>query len=511
MNLPLVLDIALGTIFIYLILSLIASEIQELLATILQWRAVHLRKSIEILLTGGEDTPEETSVKEIVDELYSNPLIKNLNQESKEGIAVWFRQLLWSIGNLYRQIINKKTTAFGEDIQENGARKKRRSAPSYIPSETFATTLLARLNIADLMQKLTVVNLIIIKEQEVSLKITEIINQLTISEVTSSGLKAELSKLEKNLDKVFLYFQNDKLTLLNSIKRLIDELDKYVEDAKTYFTEAEDNAKKEFVENMTFLKQDIFTNPDNPEELIQRVKPGLREIVNILENGHAAFQGFQTIMQDQNSESYKAYQEIRVEVEQIFDKLPQSLRESLAALAQRSQIRVSTTEAELNQFKKEIEVWFDRSMDRASGVYKRNAKGIAFLIGVFLAFVTNTDTLYIVNRLSKDTPLRNAIIQNSGVISDSSCTNPDLPEQSKLACIREQVDKTLDPLTLPIGWNSELFSTQSPKAFSPLKSLLGWLISGFAISMGAPFWFEILGKIMNVRNTGKKPASTTDK
>lgn len=517
MSLPLVVDIALGVIFIYLILSLLASEIQELLATILQWRAIHLRKSIEILLTGGKDTAEAAGVKEIVDELYSNPLIKNLNQESKEGIAVWFRQLLWSVGNVYRKLIKKKTTVFGKEIEQNGGRKDRRSAPSYIPSETFATTLLSRLNLTTLIQKLSLVNLISLKEQEISLKIAEIIDNLTISEVTKSGLKAELSKLEKNLDKVFLYFQNDKLTLLNSVKRLIDELDKYIEDSQTYFTEAEANSKKEFIENLTFLKKDIFANPDNPEELIERVKPGLTEIINILENGHTAFQGFKTTLQDQNSESYKVYQEIRVEIEQVIDKLPQSLRASLAALAQRTQIKANTTEEELNQFKKEIEVWFDRSMDRASGVYKRNAKGISFLIGLSLAFLTNTDTLYIVSRLSKDTPLRNAITQNAGqVASDSTCINTD-QDKSKLDCIREQVDKSLDPLTLPIGWNSNLSSTQSPKvgegqkALSPFKSLLGWLISGFAISMGAPFWFEILGKIVNVRNAGQKPASTTDK
>jgi hypothetical protein len=36
MNLPFILDVALGLIFIYLILSLLASEIQELLTTVLQ-------------------------------------------------------------------------------------------------------------------------------------------------------------------------------------------------------------------------------------------------------------------------------------------------------------------------------------------------------------------------------------------------------------------------------------------------------------------------------------------
>lgn len=517
MNLPLVLDIALGLIFIYLILSLLASEIQELLATILQWRAIHLRKSIEILLTGGENTAEVESIKEIVDELYNNPLIKNLNQESKEGIALWFRQFLWSLGNIYRRLINKKTTAFGQEIQQSGGNTVRHSAPSYIPSETFATTLLARLNITTLIQKLSLVNLISLKEQEISLKITEIIDNLTVSEVAKFGLKAELTKLENNIDKIFIYFQNDRLTLFNSLKRLIEELDRFIEDSQSYFSDIEVDSKKEFIGNLIHLKKEIFVNPDNLQELIQLVQPSLTEIINIFENGHTAFQGIPTTAQDPNNESYKVYQEIKVEIEQVIDKLPLSLRASLAALAQTTQIQTSSTEEQLHQFKKEIAVWFDRSMDRASGVYKRNAKGIAFLIGLFIAFATNTDMLHIVSRLSKDTPLRNAIIQNSGQLaSDSTCTNSDL-QQSKLDCIREQVDKTLDPLTLPIGWNFDSSSTQlqtidqEKNGFSLLKSLLGWLISGFAISMGAPFWFEILGKIMNVRNTGQKPTSSTDK
>lgn len=52
MNLPAMFDLVLGLIFIYLIFSLLASEIQELIATLLQWRAAHLKKSVEIFLAG---------------------------------------------------------------------------------------------------------------------------------------------------------------------------------------------------------------------------------------------------------------------------------------------------------------------------------------------------------------------------------------------------------------------------------------------------------------------------
>ena len=33
--------------------------------------------------------------------------------------------------------------------------------------------------------------------------------------------------------------------------------------------------------------------------------------------------------------------------------------------------------------------------------------------------------------------------------------------------------------------------------------ILGWLITGFAISFGAPFWFDLLNRMMVVRSTVK--------
>ena len=80
MGLPFVLDIAIGLIFIYLILSLLASELQELLTTLFQWRAKHLKESIEVFLAGGSATLEEEKVRELVNKLYDDPLLKNINK-----------------------------------------------------------------------------------------------------------------------------------------------------------------------------------------------------------------------------------------------------------------------------------------------------------------------------------------------------------------------------------------------------------------------------------------------
>ena len=43
------------------------------------------------------------------------------------------------------------------------------------------------------------------------------------------------------------------------------------------------------------------------------------------------------------------------------------------------------------------------------------------------------------------------------------------------------------------------------------QAIFGWLMTGVAVAMGAPFWFDILGKLINVRNTGKPIFPNTQK
>ena len=80
MNLPFILDVLISLVFIYLILSLLASEIQELITTLLQWRAKHLKDSIESLISGGDRTQESRKVDALINSIYNDPLIKNMNQ-----------------------------------------------------------------------------------------------------------------------------------------------------------------------------------------------------------------------------------------------------------------------------------------------------------------------------------------------------------------------------------------------------------------------------------------------
>ncbi|HSF76257.1 MAG TPA: hypothetical protein VLA84_20845 [Microcoleus sp.] len=85
---------------------------------------------------------------------------------------------------------------------------------------------------------------------------------------------------------------------------------------------------------------------------------------------------------------------------------------------------------------------------------------------------------------------------------------------TSLTKVQQDVDRALDQVALPFGWSGQnsLERDRQGKLLWPalMAKLFGWILSGVAISMGAAFWFEALNKIINIRNAGKKPPSSTE-
>ena len=201
------------------------------------------------------------------------------------------------------------------------------------------------------------------------------------------------------------------------------------------------------------------------------------------------------------------------QIQETLDIMPESLKRSLSILAQRAETGGGDTQQQLERFQKEVEIWFDQSMQRASGVYKRNARGVAILLGTAIALAANADTINIINRLSKDSMLRSTVNLYAKQLVEKNA-NTKLDNLTNLTKVQNQVDRALDNVALPFGWGeaNRLELDSQGKLFLPaaMAKLLGWILSGVAISMGASFWFEALNKIINIRNAGKKPPSSTE-
>lgn len=484
MNIPLIVDIAIGLIFIYLILSLLASEIQELITTVLQWRAKHLKESIESMLAGNNLPDEVEGVKTLTADLYNNPLIGSANHQAQGLLANFFRSITQSIGFIYNQITGTPNH-FGNAT----------TGPSYLAAETFATSLLNTIKIPQIVDNLFLTRLQKFEVEKLQ-EVQSVIDSLEMSDETRAYLNYEYENLSKKFADIVDDYKNQRSDLSTSIDRMAEQLNIYIESCQVYFPASEITAKI-FVNRMNSIK---FISNSEKTALLGGWKPSLTDMLEEIRSNRRVYLEIKNITEDKDSAFYQG-------IENVINGLPKPVKDNLDILVNRSQMKIQNVENGLNQLKQEIETWFDRSMERASGVYKRNAKGVAILLGCFIAVGANADTIYIVNRLSKDSVLRSTITQYGNVVVTE---NPD-KNTNDFGPVKAKVEEALQQVALPIGWGSDNIKNQEEYAskdipfVAGLRRTFGWAITGLAVSMGAKFWFDLLGKIIDVRNAGKKP------
>ncbi|MEG3894997.1 MULTISPECIES: hypothetical protein [unclassified Microcoleus] len=497
MNLPVIIDIIIGLVFIYLTLSLLASEIQELIATVLQWRAEHLKKSIEVLISGGsegaKDPVQFQRVGYLANEIYTNPIIKDLNQTAKGIFSEGFRSVTHRLGDFCRRVTGIKNV-FGN----------KSSGPSYIPAESFSASLLDTLKISILMRSLSKTRLERFKDLQLA-QIQIIGEGLNLPESTKPIIEQEFGWLTAEFNRVVEDYKNDLGSLNNSLDRMSEKLGFYINDSQVYLPETELGGR-EFQRQMAFVKAS-FDSEFEREALRSQLQPSLSNLLNTVRKVRKTQDTVAEIMEDkEDSPIYKQIQE-------TLDRMPESLKRSLYILAQRAEGGGGDTQVQLQRFQKEIEIWFDQSMERASGVYKRNARGVAILLGTAIAVAANADSINIINRLSKDSMLRSTVNLYAKELVEKNASTK-LDNLTSLTKVQNQVDRALDNVALPLGWSepNRLKLDTKGNLFLPalIAKLFGWILSGVAISMGASFWFEALSKIINIRNAGKKPPSSTE-
>jgi hypothetical protein len=148
-----------------------------------------------------------------------------------------------------------------------------------------------------------------------------------------------------------------------------------------------------------------------------------------------------------------------------------------------------------------IESWFDSSMDRISGWYKHRTQRILIVTGFIVAVVANVDTIRVAHSFYNDPGQRQLAIAMAGNLTKEpppgTSTAAGATQTVRTDSLSTEMLHRLDGLKLPIGWPDPAFAREW------YMRLLGWLITGFAISFGAPFWFDLLNRMMVVRSTVK--------
>lgn len=168
---------------------------------------------------------------------------------------------------------------------------------------------------------------------------------------------------------------------------------------------------------------------------------------------------------------------------------------------------------EIDEFVGATEKWFNDSMDRVSGWYKRHSQLIAIVAAAIVTVVLNASAVRVAERLLDEPSVRAAVVAKAESTADQGAAKSggsgggaeeNTPEEAGEE-VQEALDN-LDSLKLPLLWGEASNPLHDPSATKILLALVGWLITAVAISLGAPFWFDALSKLAHLRTTGKKPA-----
>lgn len=179
-------------------------------------------------------------------------------------------------------------------------------------------------------------------------------------------------------------------------------------------------------------------------------------------------------------------------------KLPGNVRSALKSFRE-------TAGNDEVKLQKTIEDWYNSTMDRVSGWYKRRTQMIIFILGCILTVLANADCIQYAQRLSKDASLRQSAVAFAEATAKKDISKDDTKPIDQ---IKTEIG-SLEGIGLPIGW------AQHPVGLKGVGSAIyehgvGWLLTAMALSLGAPFWFDTLNRIMVIRSTVKPREKSGD-
>ncbi|MEX1253908.1 MAG: hypothetical protein WEE64_06155 [Dehalococcoidia bacterium] len=200
---------------------------------------------------------------------------------------------------------------------------------------------------------------------------------------------------------------------------------------------------------------------------------------------------------------------------------------------------------EVERARRIVEAWYDDAMQRVTGWYKRNAQVIIVILALAVAGTLNADSIAIARVLWRDgtvratlvaqavpvsqgvapagaegdqgtpepttTPTETAVGEdegNGGLAATPNEAGEDEPNAVEPTATPagvpldvEGAQKQLSKLNVPLFWGGNL-----PDSGGEVTSkIAGLVMTAAALSLGAPFWFDMLGKLVNLRGTGKLP------
>ena len=187
------------------------------------------------------------------------------------------------------------------------------------------------------------------------------------------------------------------------------------------------------------------------------------------------------------------------DVVKMLDAVPGDLRTKLLAVAR-------DVGSDFTDIRDGVEDWYDRSMAAASSWYRKQTRWFLFLTGLVMAVALNVDAVHAATTLYQDESVRDGLVAVADEVSAIDCDRASAPATttpSEVTTTRSEIDldcfrgRLGDGVAFPVGWDD----VDTSFGGWVLRGL-GWLFVATAVTLGAPFWFDLLGRAL-ARKHGK--------
>ncbi|HLO33957.1 MAG TPA: hypothetical protein VK249_32720 [Anaerolineales bacterium] len=420
-----ILEVAIGVAFIYLLLSLICTAINEFISALVNKRGENLFDGIKNLL----NDPKFTGLAQ---QLYNHGLVDGISQTSNDP-------------------------------------NKPGRHPSYMPSKTFALALLDILSsdrVGDSWRSLAI-------QRQADLDAAQ-------ANLTSNKRNADLKKI-----------YSDAQIALTRTQEILGKVEAFEKARDEWNLASKKITGPRDLSNLRIAKEKLGTALSLGRVLAVEFPDPLSNIQGAVANlpdGHTK-------------------QSLLV----LIDK---TKRDTALVAGE-----VISAEQQLQKLQENIEQWFNDSMDRVGGWYKRWTQWILVGIAFFLVVPANVDTIMLIQRFQRDNALRASIISAADNAIQTSGGDPVKDDAARANLLTEA-----SKLSLPFGWipssnEPEEYRAQQVPTCNPSNGwlsclgawtikLVGLIISIIAIQLGAPFWFDTLSKFVNIRAAGTPPGES---
>ncbi len=173
---------------------------------------------------------------------------------------------------------------------------------------------------------------------------------------------------------------------------------------------------------------------------------------------------------------------------------------------------VASAQATVDQVKDNMAASYESARSTFQQAYAKKNKAISVILSLVLVALLNANLIILYEQVSSDQTAQQAIVGRAPAVSLSQPVNTgsDPQQQTELGAAysqsRDQVQKALQsyPILIRTAKFAEDFKSH------PYAEVPGLLLMGLLVSLGAPFWNDILKGMMGINNTlnasTKKPS-----